>query len=196
MFQAAVKRTTDWLVQGGSIAEEERDVYEFGLDKFFSMLSNFIFAAGLGLLFGMLAQTVVFYVAYIMIRVYAGGYHADRPLRCFFFSISVIVPCLFAIHFQQVWNTPVVFYSLLGLCSTILVTLGPTGNKDKMLDELEKTVYRRRLLRNLAIATILAIALFLFAFSYYASAVLCGMLLATVTTIVGKAKLLFQLRHT
>ena len=195
MFQAAVKRTTDWLVQGGSIAEEDREVYEFGLDKLFSMLSNFLFAAGLGLLFGMFAQTAVFYATYIMIRIYAGGYHADRPLRCFLFGIGAIVPCLFVIHFQQAWKTPVVFCGLLGLCIAILVMLGPTGNKDKMLDELEKAVYGRRLLRNLAIITIAAITLLLLSFSYYASAVLCGMLLATVTVVVGKVKLLFQLHH-
>jgi len=192
MFQSAVTRTTDWLVQGGSISEADREVYEFGLDKLFSMLSNFIFTAALGLLFGMFAQTVVFYATYIMLRVYAGGYHAEKPLRCFFISIGAIIPCLLAVRFQQMWNVSVLFYSLLGLCVIVLVILGPTGNKNKMPDELERKVYGRRLLRNLAITILAAVTLSLLSLPSFASAVLCGILLAAIMAVIGKGKLLLQ----
>jgi len=192
MLRATAKRTTDWLVQGGSISEADREVYEFGLDKLFSMLSNLIFTAVIGLLFGMFVQMIAFYSAYIALRVYAGGYHADRQLRCFFISIGIVIPCLLAIHYQQVWNVPVVFFGLLAAGVVILALLGPVGNKNKMPDELEKTVYRRRLLRNLVIITTGAVILSMLALQDYAAAVLCGVLLSTATAIVGKVKLLLQ----
>ena len=195
MFQAVSRRTVDWLIQGGSIAEEEREVHEFGLDKLFSMLSNFFFVTIIGLLSGMVVQTIVFYATYVVLRVYAGGYHADNPLRCFFISIGIVVPCLFVIHFQQMWNVPIVFYGLLVLCTVTLAVFGPTGSKNKMPDELEKVVYRRRLWRNLVITTASAIVLSLLDIPYIASAVLCGILLATITAVVGKVKLRLQMRH-
>ena len=195
-LQIAVKRTTDWLMQGGSITEEDRKVYEFGLDKLFSMLINFGFVAGIGLLFGMFAQTFIFYIAYIGLRIYAGGYHADKPLRCFVMSISIIIPCLLLIRLPQMWNVPIVFYSLLGFGVIILALLGPVGNKNKVLDELEKVVYRRRLLRNLATVTTTAIILFVLTLYDYSAATLCGILLSAVAAIVGKVKFIVQMRNT
>jgi len=195
MFRSAVKCTTDWLVQGGSISQEDREIYEFGLDKLFSILSNFIFMVGLGLFFGMFMQVAIFYIAYLMIRVYAGGYHAERSWCCFLMSNLVIIPCLLMIRFQQTWNVPIVFYSALILCTAILLLLGPTGSKNKMLDEEEKKVYGRRLMRNLVIVVAMALILFFVGFDYYVSAVLCGILLATTAAIIGKMKLLFQGRE-
>ena len=189
MYQGIARRTADWLVQGDSIAEEDREVYEFGLDKLFSMLSNLFFAAGIGLLFGMFTQTVVFYVSYIALRVYAGGYHADTPLRRFFISIGIIIPCLLMIRFQDIWNVPFAFYGLLGISAAALVLLGSVGSRNKMPDEVEKIVYRRRLLRNLAVIAVAAIVLSALSFPAYASAVLCGILLAATIAAAGKVKL-------
>ena len=192
MYQIVAKRATNWLVQGGSVSEENREVYEFGLDKLFTMLSNILVAAVIGLLFGMFAQMLTFYATYIALRVYAGGYHADKPLRCFFLSIGSIVPCLLAIRFQQMWNVPLVFYGLLGLGIFTLVALGPVEHKNKKLDEVEKRVYRFRLLRNLMIVTAGAIVLSVISLPNYAAAVLCGILLVTITAIIGKVKLMSQ----
>ena len=105
--QVAARKTANWLARSGGINEEDKVVYEFGLDKLFSSFINLFFAAVLGLLFGIFLQTLVFYAAYILIRIYAGGYHAEKPLACFFASIIILVPCLVAIRFYQAWSTPV-----------------------------------------------------------------------------------------
>jgi len=186
--QVAAKKTTNWLVQGGSVAEEDREVYEFGLDKLFSTLINFLFAIGFGLLFGIPAQTLAFYVTYSALRVYAGGYHAEKPLTCFSVSISVLIPCLVAIRFYQAWNVSVVFYGLLGLGIITLVALGPVEHKNKMLDDVEKEVYRDRLHRNLTIISVGAIVLTLFSLDVYAVAVLIGVSLSAITAAIGKVK--------
>ena len=186
--QVVAQKTTDWLVRCGGVKEEEREVYMFGLDKFFSCLVNFFFAVILGLLFGVLLQTVVFYVTYMMLRVYAGGYHAEKSLTCFFASIGVLIPCLVAIRFYQAWNIPTVFYGLLGLGAITLMALGPVEHKNKPLDSAEKVVYRRRMLRNLSIAVVGAGSLLALSLDSYGIAVLCGVLLSAITAGVGKLK--------
>ena len=186
--QVCSKRIADWLVQGGAIAAEEREVYEFGLDKLFSSLVNFFFVVALGLLFGVLLQAMVFYVAYIMLRVYAGGYHAEKPLTCFFASIIVLIPCLVAIRFYQIWNVPVVFWSLLVGSAAVLVLLGPVEHRNKPLDALEKIVYRCRMLRNLVILATGTIILLRVSFLDYAASMLCGIVLSASTVGAGKIK--------
>ena len=191
-LQAAAKHVTDWLVQGGGIAEKDREVYEFGLDNFFSTLVNFIIIVCLGLLLGIVVESIVFYITYFALRVYAGGYHADKPATCFFISIIIIIPCLLAIRFQQVWNIPDVSFALLVGAIAVLVLIVPVENKNKMLDALEKVVYRRRLLRNLAIATVAMIILFALSFHKYSAAVLCGILLSMLIAVAGKIKLFLE----
>jgi len=186
--QIAAKKTVDWLMQGGQVVDDDRRVYEFGLDKLFSSLVNFFFAVILGLVFGVFWQTVMFYIVYIMLRVYAGGYHAKKPLVCFFASIGILFPCVVAIRFYQIWRTPLVFWSLLLVSVVALAIVAPVEHKNKRLDVLEKTIYRRRLLRNLAIVTIGAITLAAFSQVDYAMAMLCGIMLSASVAIVGKMR--------
>jgi len=188
-LQLTAKQVASWLIQGGSITEEERELYEFGLDKLFSTLTNFIIVMCFGLLLGIPFQILVFYLTYCMLRAYAGGYHADKPLNCFFLSIGAMIPLLVAIRFQQAWNRPIVFYCLLGLGIINLIVLGPVENKNKLLEGLEKTVYRRRLLRNLAFILVGAIVLSELSLYDYSVAVLCGILLSSITAAAGKVKL-------
>ena len=189
--KAAVK-TTDWLVVGGGIKEDDREIYEYGFDKLYSTLFIFSSAIVFGLLFGMLQLTLVFYLAYFAVRVYAGGIHAETKTRCLIISVGIIIPCLFVISFYQVWYTPIVFYGLLFLSVAVLLWLAPVGSKNKMPDEKEQVVYRRRMIRNLVVLVVVAIALILFSIYNFASAVLTGIVLSAIMTIAGKLKLKIQ----
>lgn len=70
----------------------------------------------------------------------------------------------------------------------VLVILAPVEHKNKRLDALEKTIYRWRMLRNLAIAVMGATALMLLSLDSFSIASLCGIMLSAVTAGLGKAK--------
>ena len=48
----------------------------------------------IGLLFNMICESIIFMVSYSILRIYAGGYHASTPIRCYLFSIVMIVAVL------------------------------------------------------------------------------------------------------
>lgn len=199
MFTKVVaKRITNWLVQGGQVSESDSVIYEFGLDKLFSTFTNFSLALMFGLLFGIFWQTIVFYLSYTLLRIYAGGYHAEKPINCFFASIGVLIPCLVVIRFYQVWDVAAemqnvlaktVFYALLIISGVTLLAMGPVEHKNKRLDAQEKVVYEKRLHRNLIIVLSTAIFFSAASINRYAVAVLCGLILVTVTAVIGKIKL-------
>ena len=193
-FKVAAIRITDWLVQGGSVPEEDREIYEFGMDKLLTSLTNFVLTVIAGALIGIPLHTGVFYIAYYFLRVYAGGYHAETPGRCFFLSIGVVIPILAAIRFYPVWHTDLAFYVLLGISLAVLLKIAPVENKNKILDEIEKVVYRGRMLRNLGIMSITAVMLQIFSLHGYAASVLCGILLAMLMAVAGKVKLMAENR--
>ena len=182
------KKATNWLVAGGAVKAEEGVVYEFGLDKLFSFLINFFFAMMFGLLLGIFWQTTVFYLSYLLLRVYAGGYHAEKPLTCFFVSIAILIPCLIGIRFHQAWASQSVFWSLAILSVGSLLILCPVEHKNKRLDAMEKRVYRKRMIRNLIIILAIMGVFLISSFHIFSVAVLCGILLTAITAIAGKVK--------
>jgi len=191
-LQAAAKQVTNWLIRNGGISEKDREIYEYGFDNLFSTLTNFIIVICIGWLLGIVVESIIFYVTYFMLRVYAGGYHADSPMTCFFLSIVLLIPYLLAIKYQHVWNIPEVFFALLVGAVAILIWIAPVGTKNKMLDDLEKTVYRRRLFRNLTIVSIIGVILFMLSLNEYYAAILCGILLTMTIALAGKIKLSLQ----
>ena len=191
-LQTASARVTDWLVRGGSISQEGREVYEFGLNKLFSTLVSFLFAVFMGLCLGVPLAALIFFAVYYFLRIYAGGYHADSQLKCFFISIGIMIPALLLIRFQELWYTQTVFLTALAAGTMILFLLCPVENKNKIPDALERRVYRCRLLRNLAIILLATIALFIFSYHEYSVAALCGVLLGAAMAVAGKIKLIFD----
>lgn len=77
------------LWEQGIIQEEDIDKCQYGLDIFISSVlevaSILIIAAVVGNFF----DTLIFFAAFIPLRVYAGGYHANTKLRCYLVSLSV-----------------------------------------------------------------------------------------------------------
>ncbi|MCL2222628.1 MAG: accessory gene regulator B family protein [Oscillospiraceae bacterium] len=182
----AARKTCDWLVRSGGIEDSKRVVYEFGLDKLYTSLANFAIASIIGFMFGVFLQTALFFGVYIALRVYAGGYHAKSPTICFFVSFLILIPFVIAIRYYHLWNTPIVFWTVLLISVVTLVLLGTVENQNKLLDSMEKKVYRRRLLRNLTVIVAIAVTLSILSQGSYAVAVLCGVMLTAITAGVGK----------
>ncbi|MDR2571416.1 MAG: accessory gene regulator B family protein [Oscillospiraceae bacterium] len=191
----AARKTCDWLMQNSRIDESKWEVYEYGLDKLYSTLLNIFIVSIIGILFGVFLQTLLFYIVYISLRVYAGGYHAKSPIICFFLSISVMVPSVASIHYYHYMVHSIVFYCLLSFSIITLVISAPVDNKNKVLDSIEKKIYRYRMLRNLILITILVISLSNTSQDSYTAAVLCGMVLTAITAGIGKLIYMYNQIH-
>jgi len=190
--QVAAQKAADWLVQGGAVEAERREIYEFGLDKLFSTFINFTFVMFLGLILSIPLQALIFYCSYFTIRIYAGGYHAEKAWHCFWASLGIMIPLLIALRFYQEWTSLVVFWSLLIVSAVTIVILGPVENKNKPLDDIGKRVFRRRMIRNLLVVVIGTMLFLGFRLPAYATAMLCGMVLTAGTATAGKVKLVKQ----
>ena len=90
MFEKTADKLTRGLCGRGVIAESEAALYRYGFDMALTMLLNIISTAAVGLIFGMVFESIAFLVCYIPLRSYAGGYHSETPLRCYFLSLAMI----------------------------------------------------------------------------------------------------------
>lgn len=142
MFARIAERLTEELEDNQIITSEDRDLYAYGLNQGMIIILNMITTLCIGLLFGSTLQLVIFMAAYIPLRSYAGGYHARTPLKCYVISIIMLIAvsiCLKCIALNHWWYWVLVVLSIL-----LIIFLSPVEDKNKPLDEIEVTVYRKR----------------------------------------------------
>ena len=142
MFEKFSNSLTESLVQAEIINNDDKEIYRYGILQSMISILNFVTTLMVGVLLHALWQSVVFIVAYIPLRHYAGGYHAKTPKRCYFLSILLVSVLLLVMN-----NIPISFQVgrvIFVVASIVILTLSPVGVKAKPLDHIEKKVYKRR----------------------------------------------------
>ena len=158
MFEKTSEKITNAIAQNGTIKAEDKELYKYGIQQGMMILLNLCTTLIIGAVFKMVWQSILFTVAYIPIRSYAGGYHSKTPQRCYIFSILMIIAVLWGMKYFN--NTYFICIALLVFASIIILLLSPVEDKNKPLDKLEKRIYKKRTLIILGIE-ILIILLFL-----------------------------------
>lgn len=88
------------------------ELYEYAIYILLSSAFHIATVIVLGLVFNLLTESLVFYLSFIVIRKFAGGYHAKTPTRCYIISIITIVLMLCIIKWILIINYLSIYYSL------------------------------------------------------------------------------------
>lgn len=141
-FAKLSRRIGDNLVRSEVVKAEDAEIYIYGINQILVSVLNVSTALIIGLIFGVFFETAVFLAAYIPLRSFAGGFHAKTPLRCYIFSVIMLIGV--AIGFKYLHLIDWVYYAILALAFVIVLVLSPVEDKNKPLDELENKVYKKR----------------------------------------------------
>ena len=90
MFEKVSVAITKVLEDKKIIQSSTKEVCAYGLRQIFSTILNAGTMLLIGFLMQMLIEAILFTVIYIPVRVYAGGYHASTPQRCWAFSAIML----------------------------------------------------------------------------------------------------------
>lgn len=180
----------DDLVRSNVIEAEDAEIYIYGINQILVSVVNVLSALIIGLILGTFFEVIVFMAAYIPLRIFAGGYHAKTPLRCYIYSLIMLVIVSIGLKYLHIemWG----YYAVLLAAVLIVFVLSPIEDKNKPLDDLEYKVYKRRAIIIAAIELTVSVLLRLigldnlFIASVYSFAALSFMLVA------GKAKNYFS----
>jgi accessory gene regulator B len=66
------------MAQSEIISVEDNELYEYGLHQSFILLANIFTTILVGWIFNMMIESIIFLLAFVPLRSYAGGYHAKR----------------------------------------------------------------------------------------------------------------------
>lgn len=142
MFGNITAQIADKLIELDTIKEEDREIYEFGIQHIFITILNVATVMAIGALLNSFKESIIFFAAFIPLRIFAGGFHLKTPLRCYVFSSAASAAVILAVRFV---NLPILIYGCLyAAASAVILIFSLVEDANKPLDDVEKIVYKRR----------------------------------------------------
>lgn len=175
------------LVHSNVIKEEDAEIYIYGINQILVSVLNVSSALIIGLILGVLPEIAVFMAAYIPLRSFAGGYHAKNPLRCYIFSVIMLIVVSIGMNYllyMEDW----VYYVVLATSVSVMFILAPVEDRNKPLDETEHKVYKRRTTLIAVIELIIALLLKLLISDSLFVAIVYSFVVLSLMLIAGKVK--------
>ncbi len=183
---------TEKLFSNGTICEEDKELYIYGLFMLFSHLMFFIIACLFGLLLGCIFESIVYYIAFQFIRRYAGGYHATTETRCEIFSTLSILACIVVIRLSKTYDIQTAILIISAVSAVCIFAFCPLDTPEKPLSDKEFRYLRK--VSCLILLVIIAAIIVSYVFKFQIVTVPCclSLILESILLVAGKIKRVSQ----
>nr|WP_298056352.1 accessory gene regulator B family protein [uncultured Lachnoanaerobaculum sp.] len=181
------EKIIQYMIKNSILSEDDKEIYAFGLTQMIRALSTIITTIFIGFCFGKIIESIVFVVFTALIRTNSGGYHSDSPVGCYFISVISIIITLYLVG-KQVFNVRLMVV-LLAVSFVVFIKYAPIGHVNKMLDKMEESTYKRRLLWILLTIAFVEIVFVVVQKLYLFSAGGYACIFSMLMLIVGKYRL-------
>lgn len=168
------------------------ELYEYAIYILLSSAFHIATVIVLGLVFNLLTESLVFYLSFIAIRKFAGGYHAKTLVRCYLFSFvsNIIILCL--VKWINSINTLFIFIFIIFelLCVVLILLISPLDTENNPLTGQEKKMYR--MLTSIITILIFIISSLCFFKGYrnIGSSMICGVVMSALVLLMRKIQII------
>lgn len=194
MLQKLVGDLTDFLLKNEIVKAEDREIYDYGFEAVLSTVVNTVIVLVIGSLAHIFLESIVFLIAFAILRVYCGGYHARTHAGCILtfmllYGSSMALVYVFPLE-QAAW-----FSMAVGTVSLLFILkFAPIEHKNRPFVGNEYKNFRMmsRIIAAVEASFIFTISLF---FSQYAkSALIVALAMLCVVFILALAKIIERKR--
>ena len=168
-----------WMLAGQAFPKEDAPLVSFGILQGLRT----IFMLLTGLFMNLLWQGALILIAFMPLRIYAGGYHARRPMQCavktwlLFFGILLLYRFAPGLLWVQIL--------LLAITGLSLWKFAPVEHENKPLEEYEIIKYRKLAFGIYGAETVLFVMLRLLGAVGAARCIVLGMGMMLVVMWIG-----------
>lgn len=192
MISKLSTRLTEKLLSNGTISNEDKELYIYGLFMLLSQLMFFIIACIYGLILECLFESIIFYIAFMLIRRYAGGYHALTETRCEILSTLSILACIVVIRLSKTYDIQTVLLIISAVSSVCIFVLCPLDTPEKPLSDKEFKYFRKVSWIILFVIIIAIIVSYVFKFQMVLVPCCLSLILESILLAAGKIKRVAQ----
>lgn len=144
MIERLARRFVTWQIRHCYLSAEEEKLYQYAFELLIGQAVNLMIACLLAVIFRAYIPVFVFLLAFIPLRSYAGGHHADSFNVCTMVSALILLSvCLLSrITFSEkmILTMGMVFAAV---CGVLICFLAPLEDQNKPLDQSERLRYGR-----------------------------------------------------
>ena len=134
------------LLRERMIAPDDRETYEYGFEITIANMVNGIIVFLIGAGFQKIPETIIFYLAFVSLRFFCGGYHADSYSRCFLAFALTSALCLGASGWIARYES--ITFGLFFLAAVLLwlciFKMAPLEHENRPFTYEEKLRFRKR----------------------------------------------------
>lgn len=174
------------LIAASVVEEVDRELYVYG---FFLLITRFFFflvTIAFGCLLGIPFESVIFYIAFFLLRSYAGGVHAKTEMACTVWTMLALGTTVFAIRVREFSSAEILLLLIFSNLSVFLFS--PLDNIEKPLDADSRREYRKICNILLIVYDVIAVISVLIRAPALCYPVVCGLSLEGVLLSIGKVK--------
>lgn len=186
MFVKLADNIVKWMLSNQIIEEKKAVICRWGISHILDTVFNIATFLIIGILFNMPFETIIFTIGYIPLRIYAGGYHAKTPFRCWCVSNIILAVSLEIV--QNAENCYIAFGIVSLIAVVVLITLMPVEDLHKPLDQNDRKKYKKHGAAILAAEICLSVFFVLLHYSQISLVLNSIWILLSVMLILGKIK--------
>lgn len=166
----------------------DAETYKYAFFIIYSSVALAVFTAFVGVIFKVLSESLIFFVCFFFIRIFAGGYHADTERRCEIISCSCVFICTGLLRLAKTYNFKHPLLSITVISIMLIFILSPLGTPEKPLNDSEKRRFRKisRLVLLILSSAVVGSAIFEIYFLMYPIAL--SLILESLFLSAGKVK--------
>lgn len=154
-------KLSEQMASRGYIQEKYIKLYAQGMQLTLSMLLNAITVIFIGVVLGVGIDAVIFLLAFMPLRSYAGGYHAKGYVSCYIITCMTMTILLLSLrYFRAEYGQGILMLFIASFIIVLLLAPLPDANKPVSEEELKQFKGKTRIL--LVLESILGIGLLLF----------------------------------
>ena len=171
------------------------EMYQYAFFIIFSTFIFFVLTIMIGTILNVLFESIIFYFSFLLIRLYAGGYHASKETTCdIITSISIFV-CVLLIRLSKTYEFQIQLFVITAFSVLCIFAFCPLDTPEKPLTDKERYHYRKISWLILLIISVLVLISFILELKFLFAPSCLSLILESILLIAGKVKRVYQLKN-
>lgn len=185
-----------YLSKKNYISSDDVGIVAYGLFSIISKVLYGMISITIGKVLNCFIESICFYICFLFIKKYAGGYHAKTEFRCFLLSSLSIGTSILGIYFSKE-NFFFMFILLLTAIFScfFIVMFAPVPSKERPLDKSEAKRYSKITMLRIFILVFASLSFYLFSYKNICVSICCSLALEGILLIVGKLKNYYNIKN-
>lgn len=172
----------NWLIKSKAIKDDERELYEYALNSIVLLLSPAIISIAIGCIMDVPVNGMLTAMPFLFLRKFSGGYHARHAWTCFAGSSMLVTVFLWI---STKIKSGMFLYMVTVISIIEICIFSPIQSDNRSITEKEKHIYRKIIMFQLAIYSMLAIIADIVGKEIITVCMFLGIIITSVMQLLG-----------